>query len=341
MKLVYAPHLGRSVKLGGRRRPRTPGLCLKLENYITNRLAAPPSTVDYSPAAMTALRQMYDNDTLGDCVIAGGYHTVGVETGNATAGTPFIATNDQIIADYSAIGGYVPGDESTDQGCDMQTALNYWSSHGSADGTKDLGWLAVDPTNVTLVKQALWLFGNLDFGIELPDAWISPFPSADGFTWDVAGAPDPDNGHCIVGVAYDSVGVTIATWALLGKLTFAAITEYCASSANGELYVRLTPDQVAKGQAIAPNGVAWADLISDWNSIGGHVSPAPAPAPSPSPSPTPTPPTPAPPVQDVTLSIATNAVKSAFASGPWCMWPSTAERIAVNALTNLKGWPSS
>jgi hypothetical protein len=58
---------------------------------------------------------MYLNDALGDCVEAGQGHVVGVLTGNA-AGTPFIFTDAQMQAIYSAEAGYVPGDPSTDNG---------------------------------------------------------------------------------------------------------------------------------------------------------------------------------------------------------------------------------
>lgn len=291
LKTIFAPHINATVKMG-RKRAVSNGPRLQLKNYLRQALPVAPATCDYSPAAGRVLANIYGNDTLGDCVIAGGYHIVGVETGNA--GKLFSATNAQIIADYSAIGGYVPGDESTDQGCNEETALNYWQTHGFADGTKILGWLAVDATNKAEVMAAMYLFENLVFGIELPDAWISPFPSSSGFTWDVAGQADPNNGHCVVGVGYTTAGVKIDSWGLFGTLTWAAIAEYCIATNGGELYVMLTSDQLTKGQTKAPNGVAWTDIISDFDSMGGNV-PVPAPAPAPAPVPAPPPPVPAPP----------------------------------------------
>ena len=291
LKSVFAPSLNRMVKFG-RRRPIAIGPHFKLANYLRASLPAPPASCDYSPAAASALAQMYGNDILGDCVIAGGYHIVGVETGNA--GKPFIATEAQIEKDYGAIGGYVPGDPSTDQGCDEVTAMNYWQNKGFADGTRSLGWLALDPNNKTEIMQAIYLFENCMFGVELPDGWVNPMPGASGFTWDVAGSPDPENGHCFVGCGYGSAGVKISTWGMLGTDTWAAVKKYCAASANGQLLVLITPDQLAKGQAKAPNGVAWTDLIADFDSMGGNV-PEPAPAPPAPVPPTPKPPIPAPP----------------------------------------------
>jgi hypothetical protein len=268
---------GRQIKLG-RRRPiaRCPRLALR--NYLRQSLPTPPAAVDFTKAASSALANVYENDELGDCVIAGGYHVVGTLTGNA--GDLFTASNAQITADYSAIGGYVPGDPSTDNGCDEQTALNYWTQTGFQDGTKLLGWMAVDATNISEIQTALWLFENIYYGMELPDAWLGAhMPQTSGFVWDVAGRPDPSNGHCVCGVGYNAQGVTIDTWGLLGTLTYAATAKYAVASAHGELYVMLSPDQLARGREIAPSGVAWSDLIADFEAMGGSVaSPTPAPA---------------------------------------------------------------
>jgi hypothetical protein len=225
-----------------------------------SQLPTPPESVDYSTPAIASLSLVYMNDSLGDCVIAGGYHLVGVWTGNAT-GSPFIATDDQILADYSAIGGYT-GDPSTDQGCNEQTALAYWRDTGFADGSKLAGWVGLDATSSDECKAAINLFEDCLLGIELPDEWIQPFPSSSGFVWDVAGDANPNNGHCVVVVGYDSTGVQIATWGLIGTITWAALAKYCSPSSGGEIYALLDPDEVAPG-ALAPNGFDLACLQAD------------------------------------------------------------------------------
>ena len=207
----------------GRRRPVAPGPRLKLSNYLRAPLPPAPPTVDYSPKGQPALANVYLNDQLGDCVIAGAYHVVATETGNAD--DLFTATNDQLIKDYSAIGGYDPADPNSDQGCDEPTALNYWLQNGFANGTRPLGWISVDATNADELRSALYLFENLYFGVELPDAWVNPMPNGK-FTWDVAGPPVPDNGHCVIGVGYTGAGVTIDTWGLLGTVTWEALSTY-------------------------------------------------------------------------------------------------------------------
>jgi hypothetical protein len=259
----------------GRKRPiaRCPRFSLK--NYLMRDLPAPPASCDYSAKATKALSEMYLNNQLGDCVIAGIGHVVGVLTGNA--GKQALYSNAQIIALYSAIGGYIPGHPNTDNGCDEQTALNYWQHNGAPKGEHQIaGWLAVNGADPVEYRTALWLFENLYFGLELPDKWVNPEPTQPGFTWDVAGPPDPNNGHCIVGVGYTSKGVRICTWGMLGQLTDAAIAKYATKTGEGELYTVVSHDALARATQKAPNGFDWSQLLADFDSMGGSVSPAPA-----------------------------------------------------------------
>jgi len=278
VKTVQHPVSGQSFKLG-RKRPvaRCPRFALR--NYLSRGMPAPPATCDFTKHAAAALSKIYDNDTLGDCVIAGMAHVVGVMTGNAGA-KPFLYSNAQIVGLYSAIGGYVPGQASTDQGCDEQTALNYWENNGAlppnttspTGAHKIAGWMTVDSTNVEEFQTALWLFENLYFGIELPDAWVNPMPSASGFVWDAAGPPDPNNGHCVVGVGYTSAGVVIDTWGMTGLMTNAALAKYPNQAANGELYTVVSMDALGKANQKAPSGFDWSQLVADFDSMGGSVA---------------------------------------------------------------------
>ena len=271
IKTIQHPTSKRSFRLG-RKRPVARCPRLRLRNYLTRRLPAPPAQCDYREPAKTALSNVYENDTLGDCVIAGIAHVVGVLTANAGQ-PPFIYTNSQIIELYSAIGGYVPGDPTTDQGCDEQTALNYWENQGAPKGAHRIaGWISVDATDPTEYRTALWLFENLYFGIELPDAWINPMPSSSGFTWDVAGNPDPNNGHCVAGVAYTAQGVIVDTWGMTGVITDAAVGKYASASGNGELYTIVSQDGINKATQKAPSGFDWSQLVADFDSMGGTVT---------------------------------------------------------------------
>jgi hypothetical protein len=272
VKSFYSEHHGRELKLG-RRRPIAHGPRLQLGNYLYKKLPPPPPSCDYRPKASTALAQMYLNDQLGDCVIAGIAHLVGVFGANAGE-KPTIFSNAQIIALYSAIGGYVPGNASTDQGCDEQTALNYWHQHGApiASSHTIAGSLSVDPTDSNEYRTALWLFENLFFGVELPDSWIKPSPGP-GFVWR-PGTPDPQNGHCFVGVGYDSTGIQISTWGMTGTITDKAIQKDDLRTAGGDLYTILSQDILQKAAQKAPSGFDWTQLIADFDAIGGNLPPA-------------------------------------------------------------------
>ena len=289
LQRVYAPHLNAHVVLGGRLPPRVIHPHLKLSRYMNlSILPSSPASADYGAKAQASLRNIFLNNQLGDCVIASGYHIEGVATGNAT-GVPFIATGQQIINDYHYIGNYIPGNPATDQGCEIQTALAYWSSHGFANGTKLMGYMSVDASNQVEVATAIWLFENMDFGVGLPNPWVSPLPSADGFVWG-SGTPDLNNGHSFCAFGYNKDGVPVDTWALEGLFTWSGLATTAVPRVGGEAWVLLTPDIINKAQQKAPNGFDWSALISDWNAMGGHVMPPPAPVPVP----VPTPPSPAP-----------------------------------------------
>jgi hypothetical protein len=254
----------------GRRHP-SKAARFKLEDFVLDlrALPTPPSSTGYAVNATASLSQMYDNDTLGDCVIAGGYHLLGVRTGNA--GPPFVASSAQIVADYSAIGGYQPGLPDTDQGCDETVALDYWTTHGYADGSTLTGYVSVDATNPGIVRVASWLFEGLMLGIELPDAWSQSLPSASGFVWDVAGAPNPNSGHCVVAVDYNDTGLVIVTWGLTGTITYAALAEYATRSSGGALYAMIAADTIPVGKTLAPSGLAWTQLEGVFRTLGGTL----------------------------------------------------------------------
>jgi hypothetical protein len=185
---------------------------LHFHNYKLKGLPTPPITLDATYGRCgKVLSNIYCNDILGCCVVSGGYHVIGVMSSGS-----FIATNKQIITDYSAIGGYIPGQSDTDQGCDEITALKYWMKTGFASGDKLAGFMGVDATNPTLVMQCIDLFENVYLGVQLPDKWVTPMPSASKFTWGVAGPANPNQGHCIMAMAYNKAGIQVDSWGLRG-----------------------------------------------------------------------------------------------------------------------------
>lgn len=257
-----------SRRLFGRKRPIATAPRLKLKNYLLKTMPAPPARYGYMGAAKPQIHQIYLNNALGDCVEAAIGHAIGVF--GAQNGAKWFFSDEQITAMYSAMGGYIPGDPATDQGTDIGTALSVWQKPGVSGpgGTHIIqGSVSVDVSNPEEYRTAIWLFENLILGLELPDAWVNPFPSENGFVWDVAGAPDPDNGHCILAVNYDQANVYIATWGMNGVMTDAALQEYCSPQNGGELYAVLSKDVINRAQQRAPNGFAFSQLLADLNSL--------------------------------------------------------------------------
>jgi hypothetical protein len=251
----------------GRRRP------IKLPKYYMHEfltdipLPTPPPILNWSPKALKALNSIYLNDQLGDCVIAGFGHLIGIWTGN-TLNSPIILTDNQIKNEYG-ICGYPP-----DEGCDEQDALTAWSQQdfNGVSGSKILGFVGVDATNQSICESCIQLFGGLVLGLELPNAYTNPMPQASGFTWDVAGRPNPNQGHCIVAVGYNSIGVIVSTWAMLGTVTWAALAKYCVSASGGELYTAMSPEWLNSAKQIAPNSIDYPNLAIYFNSLGGNIT---------------------------------------------------------------------
>ena len=310
----------------GRNRPLARGFRFKFASYALAALPTAPATCNFAvKLALAILADIMGNDTRGNCTCAAIYHYIGVVTANV--GAAFHATLQQVIALYEKVGGYNPNDPSTDQGADEVTVLNYCVENPLADGTKALGWLEIDGDNIDEIKSAINLFEGALLTLELPQTYTNPFPSGDGFTWDV-GTPDPNQGHAIMVTGYDSVGVQICTWGMLGTMTWAALTSLCTARAGGGIYVLLTPDMIAKASAKAPNGFDWAALVADFDSMGGTVPIPPPPAP-----------TPAPPGTVVTLAQATAWAVGGLARGRPLTTRQTAEQLVTAALA--AAWPKS
>lgn len=262
MKAIVHPITGNAYRLG--RRPSPPARHLRLGAYLKPaEPPSPPQVCHYSPAAERGLAMCLGNDDLSDCVAAAAAHLIDVWRGNA--GVPGLVSQAEAIAFYSRAAGYVPGKPETDQGGDLLTAMRVWRDKGFfADGSGGLSaWAAVDATDPHQVMTAVWLFEGLYMGACLPDAWLDPMPAATGFVWSPAGAADPQNGHSTATVGYNAVGVQIATWGMIGTVTWPALAAVWGAQAGGELYALLSPEVIARATLKAASGFDLAALAAD------------------------------------------------------------------------------
>src|SRR5580692_1589516 len=110
------------------------------EQYLRSRglegsLPTAPQVVD---RATGDLLQMYMNDTLGDCTTADMLNLMTAvmfwsKRYVTAGGTQF--TDAEAVTVYSATGGYVPGDPSTDNGATLESVCQYGVSAGFVSNT--------------------------------------------------------------------------------------------------------------------------------------------------------------------------------------------------------------
>lgn len=285
--MTHAKHVvtladGRTARLG-RVRPKSRPKALRFGAYFDTATTTwvPPASLDYSPKALAALIRMYLNDVEGDCVIAGKLHAVGVWTGNET-GVPAVATDAEAQAAYVTICG--PGD----QGCNITDVLDYFQATGltlSGVVHRIDGYVSVNWTSKLQVQAALYLFGALTVGINLPEAWTT------AQVWDVTNTPIV-GGHDVTIVGYNATGPTLCSWGQLFQMTWAALA---STKWVEEMYAMLAGDWYGSAK-LAPCGVDAADLAADLAKIGGGSIPpivvGPVVPPTPIPTPVPGAPTP-------------------------------------------------
>jgi hypothetical protein len=132
------------------------------------------------------------NDQLGDCTIAAANHTQMAWNQYANGSNTAWSDNTCLEA-YEAIGGYVPGDPSTDNGCVMQDVLDYWRKTGIG-GDKILAFGALRNWTRSVRVQALYTFGSIYTGVNLPESAETQFE--DHTAWVPAGGSIA-GGHCI------------------------------------------------------------------------------------------------------------------------------------------------
>jgi hypothetical protein len=246
----------------GRLAPKIHPNTLKFSNYLLKNSALPvPPEKAYWEFRVPDWK-MLANDQLGDCVLAAFGHMVMNWT--AHEGDESIPTDAQIIEAYSAITGYDPsktnqfGDNPTDNGTSMTDGYAYWQNKGVA-GHKIDGWVSIDWNNIEHVKLAVYLFGGVNPGVNLPQSAMDQFDA--NMPWDeVAGSPII-GGHSIPVFGYGSQGCTCVSWAKRQPMSWDFFQKQ-----SEELYAAVSLDWVDK-QGIAPSHINLDALRSDLLAI--------------------------------------------------------------------------
>lgn len=223
-------------------------------------LGTPPTVSDDYVSAVTKQApsgwQVFLNDQLGDCVCADSAHQVMLHTANSR--TIVIPSNQDVLGLYEAVGGYVPGNASTDQGCDETAMCNYLQTTGLS-GQKSAGSGMVDPANMDHIRWTVQIFGACRLGIIVDQAMEQQFSSGQPWTTPAA-ANDPNaGGHDVPIVKYDAEYAYVVTWGGLQPVAWALVAQ---SAFLDESHCEAWPDFVKAG-GTAPSGFDLAGLLAD------------------------------------------------------------------------------
>jgi hypothetical protein len=200
----------------GKHAPKLDYRTLKLKNYLTPKLAAPPASYDVLATVYKKLKisdpaklfPMDGNDQYGDCTIAALAHAITVYDG--IIGKKKIWDVKSITKLYFHLTG------GADTGLNELDVLNYWQSN-PVDKEKIFAYAAIDVKNHTHIKQAIELFGGVYLGFQVQKNCIQEFDEHK--PW--APGPLTNDGHAVYAVAYDANGITVLTWGNTQKATWA------------------------------------------------------------------------------------------------------------------------
>jgi hypothetical protein len=190
----------------------------RLATFMSSALAPPPNVVNYT-GGITSWGMML-NDTLGDCTAATVGHLRMAYT-VSSHGKPIVTSDADILAAYAATSGYNPATGGGDDGAACVDVLNYWQTTGIG-GNKIVGYVAIDPTNVYEVKQAIYLFGGVYAGINLPQSAENETDA--GQPWDLQWWSPNLGGHAIPYITFGPDGVEAITWGKVQPATWSCVT---------------------------------------------------------------------------------------------------------------------
>lgn len=183
---------------------------------------------------------MLANDKLGDCEIAGQDH--GQMLDDAEAGRPIPEFDDATAtADYSAVGGYVPGKPETDQGLETRETLAYRRKTGMASVDKKRHKIGIfgelpfaDLDYLDAVGQTT---GKIALGTAITNEAAAQFDRAEPF--DLGGDEDLDGYHFVYVVGKLAGNFVVITWG-----TFALMTPRYLQAKADEAWAYATGAQI-------------------------------------------------------------------------------------------------
>ena len=196
---------------------------------------------------------MLANYRIGDCTCAGLVHQVMNWQAVANAGTPFVVTDQQVIDLYSAITGY-DGTPATDNGANETDVLNFWTNTGFL-GHKIVGRATHDVQNIDQIKAAIYVFGGVYIGFQVPDYIMADPPVK---VWDYTGQSyNVVGGHAVIQLGYGNSGMAVCSWGDIYHMTWAFWQQFV-----DEAYAVVSANWL-KQSGISPTGLDLNGLLQD------------------------------------------------------------------------------
>lgn len=207
---------------------------------------------------------MLGNDKYGDCVWAGAghEHMMATMVGDVPDAT---FTTENVLSDYTALTGFSPTDEATDQGTDMVQAAEYRRTTGVVDASgrrhKIAAYLSLKVGDPSQLALAMYLFGIVGIGLRFSNKAMQQFD--DHIPWSVVPKAKFEGGHYVPAVGRNSKGhFLVVTWGRLHAMTPSFYAKYC-----DEAIVYFTDEFLIDGTT--PQGFNLAKLKTFFAQLGG------------------------------------------------------------------------
>ncbi len=228
---------------------------VQLASYYTPALPTVESLTFPLGHAEAITPEMFCNDRLGDCFVAGRIEEI--RLANALGGKTVEFSDRCAELAYHEITGWNPG---PDDGTDVHVGYEFSKTTGIADADgnrhKVVAYAGLTPGDFAEMLVALSLFDMVGIGIQVPDYCEAQFEA--GQSWHlVPGRHTIEGGHYIPVVgATDRHTAQLYSWGALGGITAPFYAAY-----NTVAVVALTEEMFTDGKS--PEGVDFARMAAD------------------------------------------------------------------------------
>ncbi len=201
---------------------------------------------------------------IGDCTVAGSMHAAMLW--RKLAGVDVDFTDHDAQDDYSAITGYVPGDDSTDTGADMVAVAKYWQRTGFRDAVDQRHYIAAylggrDPPNWEHVYAGCYLFAVVGLSVRIPTSAPKQFEA--GEPWHVVRGDSIEGYHFLPLFDRTAAGNgLVVTWGAQQEVTQQWLETY-----TFEVVYYISAEEMVNGET--SEGFDMAALEGDLAIIGG------------------------------------------------------------------------